>query len=118
MEEIKQAVATISDVYERISDLLRSTNPQDSSATDDMLKDSEGVKRYADGVITTNQFTDSELNLVLGVEKRFGRHLSEVEQTVYEEIGNEKLDQLRSFMKRDSDAYDSIYSYLKENETN
>ena len=112
MEEIRIDISIVVSVYNEIVKLLESNNPTIGSATHAMLDDGAYGSEFAAEVLANDKFTDYEVKSVSGLHRSFGRHLSEVEQTVYEEIGEEQLNQLLALFDKAVAAYKKIWDYL------
>lgn len=112
-EEIKTATNQLVALFDETIALL-SPFAINSDATKALYDESESVRMYGRNLLSTESVTPLQANTFTAAVKSFDRHLSEVEQAVYEEIGGESLDKLITLLNEKATAYNLLTNYAKE----
>jgi hypothetical protein len=72
-----------------------------------------GTSVYQSGqqLLLTPSVAPIQANIFTAAVKSFDRHLSEVEQTVYEELGGDTLDRILALLDQKTKAYNQLTDY-------
>lgn len=112
-QKVSQAVTDIVTVFTNTATVLTPAGTQ-RRATHLLLLDCTEIRQTGSILLATTPPDRQGVDLLLSIVKAFGRHLSEVEQDIYEEIGNDRLGQLFSLANGYSGPYNVIYDCLNQ----
>jgi hypothetical protein len=113
VEEIRRSTKEIHVIFEQIQRLLNSYKNAATTASYTLLSSVDAVINEGFDLKNSESYSKAELADLIGSITSFNRHFSEVEQSIYEEIGSTQFDSLQDYQKSIEIPFSKIYKHFK-----